>query len=150
MHLCLLQYPWKYELIWASRSKIIVKIQGVTRWREKDKKLRVTWLFFISLRMYIVFKETFYARFVANSVRYPIEKKILRIDLLFWIEIGLINVTRWRSRNAMMMNFVIIFSVLHFVIFTSPRRQDTIFNLTLRACICKMLCLLILLMQKES
>ena len=74
MYLCPLQNPWKYEVIWGRCLKIIIKIHGVTRWRKNDKKLRIIWSFFISLRMYAVFKETFYGDFVANSLRYPIEK----------------------------------------------------------------------------
>ena len=108
MYLCLPQNLWKYELVWTSRLKIIAKIDDVTRWRKKDKKLRVTWLFFISLRMYAVLEETFYGRFVADSLRYPTEQKQFQIGFLFCRGIRLTNVTRWRPRNAMTMTFLII------------------------------------------
>ena len=115
MCLCLPQNLWKYELVWTSCLKIIAKIDDVTRWWTRDKKLRVTWLFFIFLRMYAVLKGMFYRRFVADSLRYLTDKKDFQTGFLFWRVTGFVNVTRWRSRNAMTMTFVIDF-FLHFIL----------------------------------
>ena len=125
MCLCLPPNLWKYEVIWKSHLKIRAKIDDVTRWRKKDKMLRVTCLFFIFLRMCAVLKETFYRRFVADSLKYPTQKKILQTDFLFWRGITLINVTRWRSRNAMTMTFVIIF-FLYFILLYVHLCEDKI------------------------
>ena len=103
MCLCLPENLWKFELVWISRLKIEAKIDDVTRWWRMDKKLRVTCLFFILLRMCARLKEMFHRRFVADSLRYPTEKRTLQRGFLFWRGIGLINVTRWWSRNAMTM-----------------------------------------------
>ena len=124
MYLCLPHNLWKYELVWTSRMKIITKIDDVTRWWSRDKKLRVTWLFFIFLRMFAVLKGTFYRRFVADSLRYPTDKKDFQAGVLFWRVIGFINVTRWRSRNAMTMTFFNrFFYALFCYIYTSAKTR---------------------------
>jgi hypothetical protein len=109
MCLCLPQNLSKYKPIRTSSLKYIAKIDDVTRWWLRDKKLRVTWLFFIFLRMFVLLKETFYKHFLADSLRYPMDRKSFQTDFLFSRVTGFINVTRWRSRNAITMTFVIEF-----------------------------------------
>ncbi len=99
--LCLLHSLWKYEMVWMSHKDITVKIPSVTRWRKRDKKLRVIWLFFSARRIYPIFKTMLHKGFIANSLRYPtrVARSKIQNSENFFSKSEIVRNFFWKIRN---------------------------------------------------
>ena len=95
--LCLPSNLWKYGFVWMNCKNMRLRIPSVTRWRKKDQKLRVRWLFSSVRSIYPILNTTFHKGFIANTLRYSIEKKNSKIYVPLLWKTACMNVTRWRS-----------------------------------------------------